>query len=162
MGVIANFPLATAPGMGLNAYVAYTLAAKAGSWQAAMGIIFLDGIIMLILVTAGLREAIMNAIPRDLRLATGAGIGLFIAFLGLVNAKIVMINIPDAPLKAGTFASADARVARVGGHRGTDGMENPRSDFDRHRGRHHRRISLSPFAMAFALAGAQFPKCVSR
>jgi AGZA family xanthine/uracil permease-like MFS transporter len=114
MGVIANFPLATAPGMGLNAFVAFTLAAKAGSWQAAMGIIFLDGIIMLVLVTAGLREAIMNAIPRDLRLATGSGIGLFIALLGFVNAKIVLINIPDAPLKAGSFTTPDAKVALIG------------------------------------------------
>ena len=114
MGLIANFPLATAPGMGLNAFVAFTLAAKAGSWQAAMGVIFLDGIIMLILVSIGLREAIMNAIPRDLRLATGAGIGLFIAFLGLVNARIVQMNIADAPLTAGVLKTPDAKVAIFG------------------------------------------------
>ena len=114
MGVIANFPLATAPGMGLNAFVAFTLASKAGSWQAAMGVIFLDGIIMLILVSVGLREAIMNAIPRDLRLATGAGIGLFIALLGLVNAKFVQMNIPDAPLTASSLNTPDAKVAIVG------------------------------------------------
>jgi AGZA family xanthine/uracil permease-like MFS transporter len=114
MGLIANFPLATAPGMGLNAFVAFTLAAKAGSWHAAMGVIFLDGIIMLILVLVGLREAIMNAIPRDLRLATGAGIGLFIAFLGLVNAQIVKMNIADAPVTSGLLTSPDAKVAIVG------------------------------------------------
>jgi AGZA family xanthine/uracil permease-like MFS transporter len=80
-----------------------------------MGIIFLDGVIMLILVAAGLREAIMNAIPRDLRLATGAGIGLFIALLGLVNAKIVVMDNPNAPLKAGVFAgNNDAKIALVG------------------------------------------------
>jgi AGZA family xanthine/uracil permease-like MFS transporter len=114
MGVLANFPLATAPGMGLNAFVAFTLAAKAGSWQTAMGVICLDGIIMLILVLAGLREAIMNAIPRDLRLATGAGIGLFIAFLGLVNAGIVQMDIPAAPVKSGLLTTPDAKVAIIG------------------------------------------------
>ena len=114
MGVIANFPLATAPGMGLNALVAYTLASQAGSWQAAMGIIFLDGIIMLLLVVAGLREAVMDAIPRDLRLATGAGIGLFIALIGLMNGKIVEIDIHALILKPGILMSPDARVALFG------------------------------------------------
>lgn len=114
MGLIANFPLATAPGMGLNAFVAFTLAGRAGSWQAAMGIIFLDGVIMLILVSAGLREAVMNAIPRDLRLATGAGIGLFIAFLGLVDAKIVVLNVAEAPLTSGLLRAPEAKVAVIG------------------------------------------------
>jgi AGZA family xanthine/uracil permease-like MFS transporter len=114
MGFIADFPLATAPGMGLNAFVAFTLAAKAGSWQAAMGVIFLDGLIMLILVLAGLREAIMDAIPRDLRLATGAGIGLFIALLGLVNAKIVILGIPDAPLQPGSVTNPTTIVSLIG------------------------------------------------
>lgn len=114
MGFIADFPLATAPGMGLNAFVAFTLASKAGSWQAAMGVIVLDGIVMLMLVLAGLREAIMDAIPRDLRLATGAGIGLFIAFLGLVNAKIVIIGIPEAPLQPGNVTDPSTLVAIIG------------------------------------------------
>src|SRR5262249_49450338 len=61
------------------------------SWQAAMGLIVLDGLVTLLLVLAGLREAVMNAIPKSLRLATGAGIGLFIAFIGLVNARIVIV-----------------------------------------------------------------------
>src|SRR6266700_886546 len=93
--------LATALGMGLNAFVAFTLASKAGSWQAAMGVIVLDGLVMLVLVLAGLREAIMDAIPRDLRLATGAGIGLFIALLGLVHAKLVVLGVPEAPVGPG-------------------------------------------------------------
>jgi AGZA family xanthine/uracil permease-like MFS transporter len=91
MGVVANFPLALASGMGLNAIVAYQVATVAGSWQAAMGLVVLDGLLTAVLVLAGLREAIMNAIPRDLRLATGAGIGLFIAFIGLVQARIVIV-----------------------------------------------------------------------
>jgi AGZA family xanthine/uracil permease-like MFS transporter len=90
MGFYANFPLATAPGMGLNAFVAFTIARQAHSWQVAMGVIVLDGVVMLLLVLAGLREAVMDAIPRDLRLATGAGIGLFIAFLGLVDGHLVV------------------------------------------------------------------------
>src|SRR3954471_8823411 len=101
MGLIANFPLALASGMGLNAIVAGTLTIKTGSWQAAMGVIVLDGVVTLALVLAGLREAIMHAIPRDLRLAIGAGIGLFIAFIGLTNAHLVVptgdVSHPVAP-----------------------------------------------------------------
>src|SRR5262249_10225995 len=89
MGFIANFPLALASGMGLNAVVAFQVTKATGSWEAAMGLIVLDGVLTTALVLIGLREAIMHAIPRDLRLAIGAGIGLFIAFIGLVNAKFV-------------------------------------------------------------------------
>src|SRR5699024_3287083 len=80
MGLYANFPIALASGMGLNAMVAFTLTPATGSWQVAMGLVVLNGLAILVLVLAGLREAIMHAIPRDLRLAIGAGIGLFIAF----------------------------------------------------------------------------------
>ena len=115
MGLYGRFPLATAPGMGLNAFVAFTLAKQAGSWQAAMGVIVLDGLVMLVLVLAGLREAVMDAIPRDLRLATGAGIGLFIAFLGLVNGKLVVAGV-GTPVTNGLFTGGDhsAAVAVVG------------------------------------------------
>src|SRR5256885_6326525 len=89
MGVASNFPIALASGMGLNAVVV-GIALKARSWQIAMGLIVLDGLVTLLLVLSGLREAVMNAIPRSLRLATGAGIGLFIALIGLVNAKIIV------------------------------------------------------------------------
>ena len=91
MGVGANFPVALAPGMGLNAVVAYQVAGQTGSWQAAMGLVVLNGLIVLVLVIAGVREAVMNAIPLDLRRAIGAGIGLFIALIGLVNARLVVI-----------------------------------------------------------------------
>jgi AGZA family xanthine/uracil permease-like MFS transporter len=114
MGFLADFPLATAPGMGLNAVVAFQLAKAAGSWQAAMGVIVLDGIVMLVLVLAGLREAVMDAIPRALRLATGAGIGLFIAFIGLVHAKIILTYLPDAPLRPGSVWDHETIVAIVG------------------------------------------------
>src|SRR5918995_1142518 len=98
MGLGANFPLALAPGMGLNAIIAFQIAPAAGSWQAAMGLVVLDGLVVLALVVLGLREAVMQAIPRDLRRAIGVGIGLFIAFIGLVNAKLVVV--PSGTLSA--------------------------------------------------------------
>ena len=91
MALGANFPIALAPGMGLNAVIAYQVAPAAGSWQAAMGLVVADGVLMLVLVLVGLREALLHAIPRDLRRAIGAGIGLFIAFIGAVNARIVVV-----------------------------------------------------------------------
>src|SRR3989449_7257198 len=91
MGLGANFPIALAPGMGLNAVIAYQVAPAAGSWQTAMGLVVLDGLTMLVLVLIGFREALMRAIPRDLRRAIGVGIGLFIAFIGLVNARVVIV-----------------------------------------------------------------------
>jgi AGZA family xanthine/uracil permease-like MFS transporter len=77
-------------------------------------LIVLDGIVTLLLVLAGLREAVMNAIPRDLRLATGAGIGLFIAFIGLVNAKFVLIDIPDVPVAPGSLRNPSTWIALIG------------------------------------------------
>ncbi len=91
MGLGANFPIALAPGMGLNAVIAYQVAPAAGSWRTAMGLVVLDGLTMLVLVLVGLREGLMRAIPRDLRRAIGVGIGLFIAFIGLVNARVVIV-----------------------------------------------------------------------
>jgi AGZA family xanthine/uracil permease-like MFS transporter len=92
MGLAANFPIALASGMGLNALLAsMVLTGSVDSWQAAMGLVVWDGAIIFVLVGCGLREAVMHAIPRDLRLAIGAGIGLFIAFIGAVNARIVVV-----------------------------------------------------------------------
>src|SRR6478752_860646 len=97
MGLWANFPIALASGMGLNALVALlVLGGRVPDWRVAVGLVVLDGLLVLALVLAGLREAVMNAIPRDLRLAIGAGIGLFIAFIGLGNAGIVVRG-PTAP-----------------------------------------------------------------
>ncbi len=114
MGLTSNFPVALASGMGLNAIVVQ-IAGTTGSWQAAMGLVVLDGIVVLVLVLTGLREAVMNAIPRELRLAIGAGIGLFIAFIGLVNAGIVLRGpIPSVPVTYGTLQSRPALVALFG------------------------------------------------
>ncbi len=91
MGLGANFPIALAPGMGLNAVVAFQVVGQTGSWQAAMGLVVLNGFIVLALVVAGVREAVMRAIPLDMRRAISVGIGLFIALIGTVNARLVVI-----------------------------------------------------------------------
>lgn len=91
MGLGANFPIALAPGMGLNAVVAFQVAGQTGSWQTAMGLVVLNGFLVLALVLAGVREAVMNAIPLDLRRAISVGIGLFIALIGAVNARLVVV-----------------------------------------------------------------------
>ncbi len=115
MGLWANFPLAMASGMGLNAVVAFQVAAAAGSWQAAMGLVVLDGVVVFTLVLTGLREAMLHAIPLDLRRAIGAGIGLFVAFIGAVNAGIVVADkVPDKPVKAGSLANPEAAIAVAG------------------------------------------------
>ncbi|MBB0232603.1 NCS2 family permease [Streptomyces calidiresistens] len=88
MGVTANLPLALAAGLGLNAMVAYGLAPLM-TWPEAMGLVVLEGILICVLAATGLREAIMHAIPLPLKQAIGVGIGMFIAFIGLVNAGFV-------------------------------------------------------------------------
>lgn len=91
MGLLANYPFALAPGMGLNAFFAYTVVIKMGySWQFALTAILVEGIIFTILSLTNVREAIFNSIPKVLKMAVSAGIGLFIALLGLQNAKIVV------------------------------------------------------------------------
>jgi AGZA family xanthine/uracil permease-like MFS transporter len=126
MGLGANVPIALAPGMGLNAFLAFQVAPAAGGWQGAMGLVVLDGVIVLAFVLLGLREAVVRAIPADLRRAIGVGIGLFIVFLGLVQAQIVVVpsstvaalseapGLPLPPVTAGDWASPGPIVAMVG------------------------------------------------
>lgn len=93
MGLFANLPFALAPGMGLNAYFAYTVVLGMGySWQYALTAVLIEGIIFIILSLTKVREEIFNAIPMTLKIAVSVGIGLFIAFIGLQNAKIVVVN----------------------------------------------------------------------
>lgn len=93
MAGLANYPFVLAPGMGLNAYFAYTVVGAMGyPWQVALAAVFCEGIIFIILSLTSVREAIFNAIPMTLKHAVSAGIGLFIAFIGLQNAKIVVAN----------------------------------------------------------------------
>ena len=90
MGAWAKFPLALAAGLGLNAYLAYSVVPLPGmTWGGAMGMVLLEGVIILILVLTGFRRAVFNAVPPFLKTAIAVGIGLFIAFLGLFNAKFV-------------------------------------------------------------------------
>lgn len=90
MGAWAKFPLALAAGLGLNAYVAYSVVPLPGmTWGGAMGMVLLEGVVILILVLTGFRRAVFNAVPPFLKTAIAVGIGLFIAFLGLFNAKFV-------------------------------------------------------------------------
>ncbi len=91
MAFLANYPFALAPGMGLNAYFAYTVVLGMGyEWQVALTAVFVEGIIFIILSLTNVREAIFNAIPLNLKAAVSVGIGLFIAFIGLQNANIVI------------------------------------------------------------------------
>ena len=93
MALLANYPFALAPGMGLNAYFAYTVVITYGySWQIALLAVFAEGLIFIVLSVTNVREAIFNAIPMTLKSAVSAGIGLFIAFIGLQNAKNVVNN----------------------------------------------------------------------
>ena len=93
MGVLANYPVSLAPGMGVNAFFTYTVCMQFGySWQAALAAVFVSGIIFIVISVTGLRKMIINAIPQQLKLAIGAGIGFFIAFIGLKNAGIIVAN----------------------------------------------------------------------
>jgi len=115
MGLAANYPLALASGMGLNAVVAFQLIAGMKlPWQAAMGVVFLEGIAITILVLTGFREAIMDAIPLALKRAISVGIGLFILFIGLVSAGVVTPGPPGVPLTLGELTSAPVAVALFG------------------------------------------------
>ncbi len=110
MALFANYPFALAPGMGLNAYFAYTVVLGMGySWQIALLAVFVEGIIFIILSLTNVREAIFNAIPMTLKSAVSVGIGLFVAFIGLQDAKLIVNS--DATLityqtfKGDTFSS---------------------------------------------------------
>lgn len=93
MALLANYPFALAPGMGLNAYFAFTVVIGMGySWQLALFAVFVEGIIFIVLSLTNVREAIFNAIPVTLKAAVSVGIGLFIAFIGLQDAKLIVAN----------------------------------------------------------------------
>ncbi|WP_297781078.1 NCS2 family permease, partial [Aeromicrobium sp.] len=96
MGVVANFPLALAAGLGLNAFVAYSVASQM-SWADAMGLVVLEGLVILVLVLTGFRKAVFDAVPRELKTAIAVGIGLFIALIGLVDAGFVRTTGNAAP-----------------------------------------------------------------
>ena len=114
MGSFARYPIALAPGMGLNAYFTYTVVKGMGiPWQTALGAVFLSGIAFLILTAAGVRQMIVSAIPSELYAAVAAGIGLFIAFIGLHNSGIIVAN-PDTLVTMGNLRNPSTALA-VGG-----------------------------------------------
>ena len=93
MGIFANYPVALAPGMGLNAFFAYYVCGVLGlHWTVALGAVFFSGVLFLILTVGGIRQAIINAVPRDLKYAISVGIGLFIAFIGLKGTGLIVVN----------------------------------------------------------------------
>ncbi|MDP9037649.1 MAG: NCS2 family permease [Acidobacteriota bacterium] len=114
MGSLANYPLALAPGMGLNAYFTYTVVKGMGvPWQTALGAVFLSGIIFLLLTFGGIRQRLVAAIPYQLHAAVAGGIGLFIAFIGLRNAGIIVPS-QATTVTLGNLHSHDTQLAIFG------------------------------------------------
>lgn len=114
MGLYANLPLGLASGMGLNAFFAYTVVMEMGiSWQIALTAVFVEGIIFIILSLTRIREAIVNCIPANLKYAVTAGIGLFIAFIGFVNAGVVVSD-PATKVVMGNLLSPTVLITALG------------------------------------------------
>jgi AGZA family xanthine/uracil permease-like MFS transporter len=114
MGVIARYPIALAPGMGLNAYFTYTVCLKMHvPWQTALGAVFLSGVIFLALTTVGIRQMILRAIPHQLYAAVAGGIGLFIAFIGFQHAGLVVRD-PNTLVGMGNIRNPTAYLTLLG------------------------------------------------
>jgi AGZA family xanthine/uracil permease-like MFS transporter len=114
MGVIARYPIALAPGMGLNAYFTYTVVKGMGiPWQAALGAVFLSGVAFLLLTLIGVRKLILATIPQELYAGVSAGVGLFIAYIGLRNSGIVVPH-PATVLTIGNLRDPSVAVACLG------------------------------------------------
>lgn len=115
MGLLANLPFALSAGMGLNAFFSYTVCIGMGySWQFALTAIFVEGIIFLLLTACNLREAIVNSIPENLKRAIGAGIGLFIAYIGLKNATIIVDDPSNLTALSSGWLSGNSLLAIIG------------------------------------------------
>jgi len=114
MGLYANYPIAMAPGMGLNAYFAYAVVLGMGiTWQAALGAVFISGCLFIVVTLLGLRGMIVNGIPKSMRVAITVGLGMFLALIALKNAGIVVAN-EATLLKAGDLHQPAAIMAVVG------------------------------------------------
>lgn len=114
MGLLANYPVALAAGMGVNALFAYTVCGQMGySWSAALAGVFISGVIFILISVTGVRKMIINAIPVQMKLAIGAGIGFFIAFVGLKNAGIVVAN-ESTFVAIGNFSDPTVLLALFG------------------------------------------------
>ncbi|NLY80637.1 MAG: NCS2 family permease, partial [Lysinibacillus sp.] len=114
MGIFAKYPLALAPGLGLNAFFAYTVVLTNGSpWQHALAAVFISSLFFFLLTLTGLREKLINAIPMELKLAVGAGIGLFIAYIGFKNAGIIVSDLSTL-IAIGNLKDPDVLLAIFG------------------------------------------------
>ena len=114
MGLVAKYPIGLAPGMGLNALFTYTIILSMGNtWETALAAVFLSSIIFLIITISGLREAILNVIPLDLKFGIGAAIGFFLAFLGLKGAGIIVSD-PSTIVRMGSLLTPPALLALLG------------------------------------------------
>jgi AGZA family xanthine/uracil permease-like MFS transporter len=114
MALLTNYPIALAPGMGINSFFTYTICVGAGvPWQQALGMVFVNGLVFLALSIGGVRERIIHAIPYALKLAITGGIGLFIAFVGLKNGGVVVAN-PATLVTHGDFASGPTALCLGG------------------------------------------------
>lgn len=114
MGLIARYPFAQAPGMGLNAFFAFTVVLGLGyTWQQALAAVFISGVLFVVLSVVGARKAIVQALPMSLKLAITAGIGAFLALIGMKNAGIVVTN-PDTAVALGDFGSPTVWLALIG------------------------------------------------
>ena len=114
MGLISNYPIALAPGMGLNAYFTYTVVKGMGlPWQTALGCVFISGVAFLLLTVAGIRQLIISAVPRSLFAAVGGGVGLFIAFIGLADAGVIVAK-PGTMVGLGNLTSPTAAISLLG------------------------------------------------
>jgi len=114
MGLYANYPIALAPGMSLNAYFTYSVCLGMHvRWQTALGVVFISGVLFVLLTVTRVREQIVNGIPDCLKHSTAAGIGMFIAFVGMRNAKLVVAN-PATFVSIGNFSDHEVQVACFG------------------------------------------------
>ena len=114
MGIVARYPFAQAPGMGLNAYFAFTVVlGQKIPWQTALGAVAISGCIFVLLSVLGVRQAIVRAVPQHLKFSLTAGIGMFLAFIGLKNAGLVITN-PATFVTLGSFASPGVLIALAG------------------------------------------------
>ena len=114
MGLVSNYPLAMAPGMGLNAYFTFTVVKGLGlPWQTALGCVFLSGVAFFFLTVLGVRQLIMNAVPRALFAAVAGGVGLFIAFIGLVDAGVIVAK-PGTMVGLGNLTTPTAGLSLLG------------------------------------------------
>ena len=114
MGLFANWPVGLAPGMGLNAFFTFTVVGEMGySWEIALGSVFIAGILFFLMSVTRLRSWMIESIPLNLRIAMGAGVGLFIGFIGLKSGGIIVSN--DAPfLKLGDLSNQETLIATFG------------------------------------------------